>query len=80
MKDQFTLILEDGSRHEVTADLSFEVVGHQKLAKGTIEEGDIGTLFDAMKSGRILLETKGGHQHPISITGGGETWFFRGVS
>lgn len=79
MKDQWTLILNDGSRHDVTADVSFEVVGRQKFAKGTID-GDMGALFDAFKAGGAILESSRGHQHRIAVEHVGGGWRITGIT
>ena len=63
----WTLILKDGSRHEVDARIRFEVIGGSKLIAPSSIDGDPAALADALTEGGAILESENGHQHKVAV-------------
>ena len=62
----WTMVLKDGSRHPVTGDIRFKIVGISKMMMGTLEPSD--AVFDAIIEPQVMMISAHGQVHWITIT------------
>lgn len=62
----WTMVLKDGSRHRVSGDIRFTIVGTSKLMMGTLEPID--AVFDAIVEHQVMMVSDLGQVHWITVT------------
>lgn len=60
------IILNDNTRHEIEAEVRFEVKGGRKVVDATAD-GNQSVLHAAFNSSAVILESPNGHQHEVTI-------------
>lgn len=60
------IILNNGTKHEIKADVRFEVKGGRKVLDATAD-GSQSVLHEAFNSSAVILESPSGHQHQVTI-------------
>lgn len=60
------IILNDGTKHEVVANVRFKVIGNRKVVDATAD-ADQPVLYEAFNSPAVILESPNGHQHEVTI-------------
>jgi hypothetical protein len=61
------MVLKDGSRHEISGDIHFEVVrGSKRVCPSTID-GNSDALVKAVEQHDIVLESPHGHHHRAAV-------------
>lgn len=61
----WTMVLEDGSRHQVRGDIRFKVVGRSKMMTGILEASD--AVFDAIVEPVVMMISDRGEVHWVTV-------------
>ena len=70
----WTLILRDGTRHQVEAAITFEIFMGMKKVAPTRIQGNSEVLRRAFSEGEVVLESPIGHQHRVAVEKFGSGW------